>query len=298
MTGRRWYQTALDAAGAIASGLLRKPLVVEAILRPFDQLAARRFARRRLKRHACGRAIPGGAVDASFDDAPSGSAVEHFLGDIVDVDLHPACPGRGWIPSHLPDPDIDEAALGTFPSYLVAEEFGARRDPYGEVEGKRFADVGAFGTEGPTVLGLEAVCHANDRLFDHDPHAVFTLVSAHHTAIIAGKAGRSANGGAVPTASSPRGRRRSGGGHAARSFARKQAQADAIRPRLKFKALVRTAPACCLFEAPRIAPPPLSHAPRPCRHRRASYRRRPGMPSSAAPSARPWRVHRHRRDGH
>jgi hypothetical protein len=66
-------------------------------------------------------------VDAGFDNAPSGSAVEHVPGDIVDVDLHPAGPGRGRITSHLSDPDMDEAALGAFPSHLVAEEFGAGR---------------------------------------------------------------------------------------------------------------------------------------------------------------------------
>ena len=98
-------------------------------------------------------------MDVGFDNATSGSAVEHLFGDIVEVDLLAEGPGRGRITRHLPNPDIDEAALGTFPSHSVADEFEPGQDPHSEVEGEWFAP---FILERGAVLGLQTMRHAND----------------------------------------------------------------------------------------------------------------------------------------
>lgn len=65
------------AAGAIASGLSRDLPALNATLRFFDRPVARRSAVTSAERRTCGCPILGGAVDAGFDDAASGIAIEH-----------------------------------------------------------------------------------------------------------------------------------------------------------------------------------------------------------------------------
>ena len=59
--------------------------------------------------------------------------------DVVDVDLHPARPGRGGVTGQIADTDVDVAALWSLPPDLVAKEPGAGRDVNHKVKGQRLA---------------------------------------------------------------------------------------------------------------------------------------------------------------
>jgi len=238
--GERWHQMEIRTGNGIVPGLLCAPSRQDHLPRSGIDRGLDDPPRCRLHRRAGGRTIPARPADPGFDNAPLGRTVQHVLADIVDVDLHPARPGRARITGHLPDPDIDEAALGAFSPNLVAEEFRAGPDPYRQVEGERFTRFRALGIERPAVLGLKAVSHTLHRFVDHDSHADFGLVSALHAATVGAKSVGSKTGKPMSATTLPRGRRRSGGGHAARFFSPRRrrgrmqsARVPGLRPPLR-----------------------------------------------------------------
>ena len=108
---------------------------------------------------------------------PLAAPVQQVIPYVVDVDLHPARPGRGSVAGILADPNIDEAPQRTSPAHLVAEEFGARADADLKIEDERLALARAFRIERRFILYLKAVEHADDRLLDDDSQIEGALIS-------------------------------------------------------------------------------------------------------------------------
>lgn len=85
----------------------------------------------------------------------------------------------------MPDANIDEPTLRPFAPHLIAEEFGARADAYGKIEGQRFSGLGRFGIERPIILALQAMEDAGHRLLDDDPKGDLVLLFPNHEEAIA-----------------------------------------------------------------------------------------------------------------
>src|ERR1700752_2349907 len=87
---------------------------------------------------ACSCAVLPRTVDPYLQNSSTcRDAVEKILANFVNVDLHPARPGRGMVAGRLPNTDVDEPSFWSFAPHLIPIEFGPRSKPDRKIEGQR-----------------------------------------------------------------------------------------------------------------------------------------------------------------
>lgn len=128
-----------------------------------------------------GSAVFSGAADCRFDDARAmRRTIQQVIRNVVDVDLHPARPGRGSVAGQLPDTNVDKSPRRTFTTHLIAEEPGAGTYTNGKIKYERLAVTRRLGIEREVVLCLQAVEHADNGALDDDSQIDLGLIRPGH----------------------------------------------------------------------------------------------------------------------
>ncbi len=145
-------------------------------------------AQRSAMLHRVGRTVaqagePSSAVPmtvVSMTPPTIGCTIQQVTRNVVDVDLDPAGPRRGWVAGKLADTNIGKSPHRTFAPHLISEEFGPRTHAHLKIKCKRLALARTFRIERRFILRLKAVEHADNRLLDDEPQIDRFLICLCH----------------------------------------------------------------------------------------------------------------------